>query len=155
MERLTFEGNFCDISLCINSRCSAVCSQRKVWERLKHYEDMEAQGRLVVLDEETALAVAAVTHGCNTNPRLVGASYMRNIHSDNPKQISYYRAIGILTEIADKALKEGADQYGLGKDEEDQQEAGKETIAPAVEEGGHRWLNGLEQREPITKDGSI
>ena len=82
---------------------------QKVVDRLAYYEDMEEQGRLVVLDEETALAVAAVTHGCNTNPRLVGASYMRNIHSDNPKQISYYRAIGILTEIADKALKEGAD----------------------------------------------
>lgn len=44
MERLTFEGNFCDISWCQNtpggSFCEdGACSQRKVWERLKEYED--------------------------------------------------------------------------------------------------------------------
>ena len=44
MERLTFEGNFCDISRCQNtpggSFCEGgACSQRKVWERLKEYED--------------------------------------------------------------------------------------------------------------------
>lgn len=46
MERLTFEGNFCDISRCQNtpggSFCKdGACSQRKVWERLKEYEDTE------------------------------------------------------------------------------------------------------------------
>ena len=45
MERLTFEGNFCDISRCedeyrMTSECAeGACSQRKVWERLKEYED--------------------------------------------------------------------------------------------------------------------
>lgn len=44
MDRLTFEGNFCDISRCQNtpggSFCEdGACSQRKVWERLKAYED--------------------------------------------------------------------------------------------------------------------
>ena len=44
MDRLTFEGNFCDISRCQNtpggSFCEGgACSQRKVWERLKEYED--------------------------------------------------------------------------------------------------------------------
>ena len=42
MERLTFEGNFCDIAQCDvipgGSSCeSGSCSQRKVWERLKAY----------------------------------------------------------------------------------------------------------------------
>lgn len=46
MERLTFEGNFCDISRCQStpggSFCEdGACSQRKVWERLKEYEDTE------------------------------------------------------------------------------------------------------------------
>lgn len=54
MERLTFEGNFCDIAQCGcvrgGSFCEAgYCSQRKVWERLKEYEDAEADGRMVVL----------------------------------------------------------------------------------------------------------
>lgn len=45
MGRLTFEGNFCDIARCVGeyrmtSECAdGPCSQRKVWERLKAYED--------------------------------------------------------------------------------------------------------------------
>lgn len=41
MERLTFEGNFCDISRCLThpSQCGNNCSQKQVWERLKAYED--------------------------------------------------------------------------------------------------------------------
>ena len=44
MNRLTFEGNFCDIAMCREtpggSFCEdGYCSQRKVWERLKQYED--------------------------------------------------------------------------------------------------------------------
>ena len=43
-ERLTFEGNFCDIAKCRKQRWGkycpdGACSQRKVWERLKEYED--------------------------------------------------------------------------------------------------------------------
>lgn len=46
-ERLTFEGNFCEIARCKETRwgkyCPAgACSQRKVWERLKQYEDSGA-----------------------------------------------------------------------------------------------------------------
>ena len=45
MERLTFEGNFCDIAQCKDipggSFCeNGYCSQRRVWERLKEYEDI-------------------------------------------------------------------------------------------------------------------
>nr|DAI81930.1 MAG TPA: hypothetical protein [Caudoviricetes sp.]DAL12097.1 MAG TPA_asm: hypothetical protein [Bacteriophage sp.] len=41
MERLTFEGSFCDIAQCRELPCpyNGACSQRKVWERLKAYED--------------------------------------------------------------------------------------------------------------------
>ena len=41
MERMTFEGNFCDIAQCRELPCpyNGACSQRKVWERLKAYED--------------------------------------------------------------------------------------------------------------------
>ena len=41
MERMTFEGNFCDIAQCREILCpyNGACSQRKVWERLKAYED--------------------------------------------------------------------------------------------------------------------
>ena len=41
MERLTFDGNFCDISQCRELPCpyNNNCTQRKVWEKLKAYED--------------------------------------------------------------------------------------------------------------------
>ena len=41
MERLTFEGNFCEIARCKEVKCpyDINCSQKQVWERLKAYED--------------------------------------------------------------------------------------------------------------------
>ena len=41
MERLTFEGNFCDIARCGHPTCPYKdgCSQKQFWERLKQYED--------------------------------------------------------------------------------------------------------------------
>ena len=41
MERLTFDGNFCEIAQCRELPCQNgdSCSPRKVWERLKEYED--------------------------------------------------------------------------------------------------------------------
>ena len=54
MKRLTFDGNSCDIAMCQEtpgiSFCEdGYCTQRKVWDRLKQYEDMEEQGLLVRL----------------------------------------------------------------------------------------------------------
>lgn len=42
MNRLTFDGNFCDISQCRELACpySTACMQRQVWEKLKAYEDL-------------------------------------------------------------------------------------------------------------------
>lgn len=44
MDRLTFEGRFCDIAQCTETPGGSFCEggycfQRKVWERLKQYED--------------------------------------------------------------------------------------------------------------------
>lgn len=41
MGRLTFDGNFCDISQCRELPCphGGSCTQRQVWERLKQYGD--------------------------------------------------------------------------------------------------------------------
>lgn len=43
MERLTFEGNFCEIAQCKEVKCpyDTACSQKQVWERLKQHEDSE------------------------------------------------------------------------------------------------------------------
>lgn len=41
MERMTFDGNFCDIAMCRENPCpyDGACTQRQVWERLKEYEE--------------------------------------------------------------------------------------------------------------------
>jgi hypothetical protein len=53
MERLTFNGNFCDISQCRELPCphGGSCTQREVWEKLKAYEDT---GLTPKLAQETA-----------------------------------------------------------------------------------------------------
>ena len=73
MERLTFEGNFCDIAQCRELPCphNGACSQRKVWERLKAYENTgmtpercaefaraDAEGRYIVMRDAEQEGVA-------------------------------------------------------------------------------------------------
>lgn len=66
MERLTFEGNFCDISQCIGehrmtSMCAdGDCDARKVWYRLKEYEETGLEPEMVkYMAENTETAVLA------------------------------------------------------------------------------------------------
>lgn len=60
MERLTFEGNYCDISRCRELPCKydGGCAQKQVWERLKAYEDvgLSPQGCAEAREAEKALA---------------------------------------------------------------------------------------------------
>ena len=73
MERLTFEGNFCDIAQCRDSACqqSGSCTQRQVLERLTAYEDAgltpercaefaraDAEGRYIVMRDAEQEGVA-------------------------------------------------------------------------------------------------
>lgn len=58
MERLTFEGNFCDIAQCRDSACKqdGTCTQKEVWKRLKAYEDTGLEPEAI---ETVKLALAA------------------------------------------------------------------------------------------------
>lgn len=58
MERLTFEGNFCEIARCKEVKCpyDTACSQKQVWERLKAYEDTGLEPEAV---ETVKLALCA------------------------------------------------------------------------------------------------
>ena len=73
MERLTFDGNFCDIAQCraIPCPCNNTCTQKQVWERLKAYEDTvltpercaefaraDAEGRYIVMRDAKQEGVA-------------------------------------------------------------------------------------------------
>jgi hypothetical protein len=75
MGRLTFDGLFCDIAMCKETPggtfCeNGSCSQRKVWERLKEYEDMEGQGRLVVLPCKVGDQIYAIHQGTTILPMV-------------------------------------------------------------------------------------
>lgn len=70
MKRLTFDGDFCDIAMCREELggpfCEeGYCSQRKVWERLKAYEDtgLEPEDITRPFDETTILQLAGSVLG--------------------------------------------------------------------------------------------
>ncbi len=65
MERLTFEGNFCEIARCGYPTCPYKdgCSQKQVWERLKRYEDTKRTPEQIEALEAAIMgkAVAQIT----------------------------------------------------------------------------------------------
>ena len=65
MERLTFEGNFCDIARCGYPTCPYKdgCSQKQVWARLKQYEDTKRTPEQIEALEAAIMgkAVAQIT----------------------------------------------------------------------------------------------
>ena len=73
MERLTFEGNLCEIAQCKEVKCpyDTSCSHKQVWERLKQYEDTgltpercaefaqaDAEGRYIIMRDTEQEGVA-------------------------------------------------------------------------------------------------
>lgn len=65
MERLTFDGNFCEIAQCKEVKCppNTACSQKQVWERLKQYEDTKRTPEQIEALEAAIMgkAVAQIT----------------------------------------------------------------------------------------------
>ena len=65
MERLTFDGNFCEIARCKEVKCpyDTACSQKQVWERLKQYEDTKRTPEQIEALEAAIMgkAVAQIT----------------------------------------------------------------------------------------------
>ena len=70
MERLTFEGNFCEIAQCECMKCpyDTACSQKQVWERLKQYEDT---GLSPIACEESAKIEKGLSQGGYSISRMV------------------------------------------------------------------------------------
>ena len=63
MERMTFDGNFCDIAQCRELPClhDGACSQRKVWERLKAYENIGLEpAEVISMNGEWCAMMAAL-----------------------------------------------------------------------------------------------
>ena len=70
MERLTFEGNFCEIERCKEVKCpyDTNCIQKQVWERLKAYEDT---GLSPIACEESAKIEKGLSEGGYSISRMV------------------------------------------------------------------------------------
>ena len=70
MERLNFEGNFCEIAQCKEVKCpyDTACSQKQVWERLKQYEDT---GLSPIACEESAKIEKGLSDGGYSTSRMV------------------------------------------------------------------------------------
>lgn len=138
MERLTFEGNFCDIARCKEVKCpyDTACSQKQVWERLKQYEDsglspedaanLHAILRLgdgMTLMRLRELAVAdkegrAIILPCKVGHRVFALlDTDKHISECEIKQIGLGNEIGFvgLEPIGDRGRKYGVSLNGFGK----------------------------------------
>ena len=122
MDRLTFEGNFCDISMCRENPCpyNGMCSQRQTWERLKQYEDAEQDGRLVVLPCKVGAPVYTTHWWKDVKEKCTdskGNSFYRTVHKNiikkerfNPFGPDYEwlgKTVFLTREEAEAALKGG------------------------------------------------
>lgn len=119
MERLTFDGNFCDITQCWELPChhGGNCSQKQVWERLKAYEDTrltpercaefaraDAEGRYIVMRDAEQEGVARLRElaEADKNGRLVvlPCRVGDNLYEvTGRKTISVYRVKAIRVEL--------------------------------------------------------
>ena len=138
MERLTFEGNFCEIARCKEVKCpyDTACSQKQVWERLKAYEDSELSPEnaanlhaILRLDDGMTLmrlrelAVAdkegrAIILPCKVGHRVFALlDTDKHISECEIKQIGLGNEIGFvgLEPIGDRGRKYGVSLNGFGK----------------------------------------
>lgn len=98
MERLTFDGNFCDIAQCRELPCpfGGACSQKKVWERLKAYE-------------ETGLSPIACAQVAETERTLSGTGVQLNrvaeiVKADKDGRIVVLPVVPVLTPVISSML---------------------------------------------------
>lgn len=112
MERLTFEGNFCDIAMCDAEPdiCGGTCSQRQVWERLKVYEEAEEQGRLAVLPCKVGDTVYRICREYKQgNPFIRAVTFNRNNFWRIVFGGEFGKTVFLTREEAETALRGGSD----------------------------------------------
>lgn len=106
MKRLTFDGMFCDIARCTGDECTAACSQKETWERLKAIEDI--LGDDYDIGHLRDLMEAQREGRCTVLPVKVGGTVYRVITTrDCPP---------LLSEIVIKTVEQAASLIGrMGK----------------------------------------
>ena len=92
----------------INGRMAAMALELdEVKAERDKYRNAEANGRLVAVDDDLALAMVAGSRAIAHNKRLIGASYLYDIWEVEGKQkeITYYNAARLLADKGYAALK--------------------------------------------------
>ena len=121
MERITFKGNFCDISMCRENPCpyNGMCSQRQTWERLKEYEDtgLEPQDIISAVD---MFKIACALHELNAYKDLGPIDHIRDLIKAEQD--------GRLVELPFVAMVEQSLQDGKMKPMGDQKHNGRYAV---------------------------
>ena len=121
MARITFEGNFCDISMCRENPCpyNGMCSQRQTWERLKEYEDtgLEPQDIISAVDMSK---IACALHELNAYKDLGPIDHIRDLIKAEQD--------GRLVELPFVAMVEQSLQDGKMKPMGDQKHNGRYAV---------------------------
>lgn len=96
--------------------------EEQALKKLAAYEDAEEQGRMVVIDRETALAIAAGGRAIRTTKRFQGASYVYDLFGEDggPYEIPYAKAGEILCNIWDKYPLDGEEAEAAQKRGQDE-----------------------------------
>ena len=125
MERITFEGNFCDISMCRENPCpyNGMCSQRQTWERLKEYEDTGLE------PEEIERIVDAYGRGHTLRTESAERlEIVREIKTDRLRELMQAEQDGRLVELPFVAMVEQPLQDGKMKPMADQKHNGRYAV---------------------------
>lgn len=125
MERITFEGNFCDISMCRENPCpyNGMCSQRQTWERLKEYEDTGLE------PEEIKRIVDAYGRGHTLRTESAERlEIVREIKTDRLRELMQAEQDGRLVELPFVAMVEQSLQDGEMKPMADQKHNGRYAV---------------------------
>ena len=125
MERITFEGNFCDISMCRENPCpyNGMCSQRQTWERLKEYEDTGLE------PEEIKRIVDAYGRGHTLRTESAERlEIVREIKTDRLRELMQAAQDGRLVELPFVAMVEQSLQDGEMKPMADQKHNGRYAV---------------------------
>lgn len=126
MERITFEGNFCDISMCRENPCpyNGMCSQRQTWERLKEYEETGLSPEEIKV-HEAAKYNAGYYHGDEDRCRWIEKELGP---IDHLRDLLHAEQDGLLLKLPFVAMVEQSLQDGKMKPMADQKHNGRYAV---------------------------
>lgn len=140
MNRLTFEGNFCDIAMCQEtpggSFCEdGYCSQRMVWERLKQYEDTGFTPEQIsdLLCEDTIQAAVTIRDMVN-NGEFEILQYLADCYNDGRLVVLPCRSDAELTRDCHKFKADHWNHHLTAFRDAPETKSGKQVAIFSIEE---------------------